>query len=407
MITSKEGKQGKSPSKEERISRPAVSYITHVFVLIHGTFARGAAWTGDDSGLVKALREAYPSCKIFRFTWTGGNSHSDRLSAANELQELLKSCADAYPRGRIHLVGHSHGGNVALYALRDVSVAELVTSLVCISSPFIRCTGRDTGSLYVRLSNVIVALLITSVLLSCIYVGTAAGAAGLTLGLVMLAGNIAVYFAVNVALRRFGPKILQRLSEKQRAIVDRLNLGRCNKLVLVARVRRDEAALLLRSSYLVSRIPHLVTLAGLLVLFLVASAAVLWIFSVGPLAHKSVQAVYTNWFMAALVALATYGFVAAVNLVVRSHPLAFGWEGVLDGLLVDLNIGLTPDFDVVEKEFEIRRGFRLRHSALYADEIFIQLLPHWVRLADENRMLPSKKRKRQPRPHIAANVSDE
>jgi pimeloyl-ACP methyl ester carboxylesterase len=356
-----------------------VNSPTHVFVLIHGTFARGASWTGEDSRLTKALREGYPSSKILRFMWTGTNSHSARLSAADELCRLLKSSAGEFPQARIHLIGHSHGGNVALYALREVSIAALVTSLICISTPFIRCTGRDTGKLHVRLGIVIVSLLITAVELLCYYIGVKVGA----VGVVMLAGNCAVFIAVQVGIRRLGSGISNRFYEKQKAIVDRLDLGRCNTVVFVARVARDEAALLLRSSYLVLRFPHALNLIGLLLLGSVVAMVSLSIFSFGPLAIKSVEAVYVTWFGAALVALATYGFIAAVTFAVRSHPLAFGWEGLFDGLFVDLNIGRTPNFAVVENEFKIRRGFRLRHSALYADETFVQLLPHWVRLVEK------------------------
>ena len=54
-----------------------------------------------------------------RFSWSGGNSHADRLAGGGELDELLRRIREADPRCRIHLVAHSHGGNVVLAGLHS------------------------------------------------------------------------------------------------------------------------------------------------------------------------------------------------------------------------------------------------------------------------------------------------
>lgn len=352
---------------------------SHVFVLIHGTFARGAAWTGDESRLTQTLKDGFPSAIIRRFLWTGHNSHNARLLAGEQLRDELETIARENPNANLHLISHSHGGNVALYALRERGVGRQVASLVCISTPFIICTGRDAGKLYVRLGFALNAMFITLVMLSCFYFGVRLGAVGQT----MLAGNLVVLVGLQVAIRRFGPTILDRLRDKQEAIVDRLSLGRCTTIVLAARVARDEAAFWLRSSYLLSRLPHLANLMGLLLLLGIGIPVILSIFSLGPFAQMPVQTIYSNWLKAALVALASFGLIVVATLITRSHPFAFGWEGIFDGLLVDLNAGRAPNFRVVEHEFHIPRGFRLRHSAVYADERFIQFLPQWVQRVEQ------------------------
>jgi pimeloyl-ACP methyl ester carboxylesterase len=371
--------QSKSAAEQREFSLADVTAPSHVFVLIHGTFARGAAWTGDDSKLVATLRDSFPLSNIRRFLWTGHNSHAARLLAADQLRDEIEAIGREIPQAKLHLISHSHGGNVALYALREHKVAQLVASLVCISTPFIICSGRDAGKLYVRCGYALNATLIPLVVLACYYVGVRIGAVGLT----MLAGNLVVFFGLPVILRRVGPRIVDRMHDKQEAIVDRLDLGQCNLILLAARVARDEAALWLRAGYLISRLPHLVNLLGLLLLFGVVITVIAAIFLMGPLAKTPVQEIYSNWLKAALIALASFGLIVVTTLITRSHPFAFGWEGIFDGLLVDLDAGRTPNFKVVEQEFRIPRGLRLRHSALYADERFIQFLPQWVNLLEQ------------------------
>ncbi len=42
------------------------SRVSDLFILIHGTFARGAAWTGENSSLSRALRNTFSSSKTIR-----------------------------------------------------------------------------------------------------------------------------------------------------------------------------------------------------------------------------------------------------------------------------------------------------------------------------------------------------
>ena len=55
-------------------------------VLVHGTFAREAAWTAEDSDLRRIFRETLGSKTSFEiFNWSGGNSHLERSKAAESL----------------------------------------------------------------------------------------------------------------------------------------------------------------------------------------------------------------------------------------------------------------------------------------------------------------------------------
>src|ERR1044071_8952790 len=116
-----------------------------LIVLIHGTFAPFASWTREGSKLrTTILNRLNPEIELqfMEFDWPGkpfrkfNNSHGRRLSAGKELEQAIAIENSLRPESKVILVGHSHGGNVALYALKgDMSIN--VAGIACISTPFI------------------------------------------------------------------------------------------------------------------------------------------------------------------------------------------------------------------------------------------------------------------------------
>jgi hypothetical protein len=56
--------------------------------------------------------------KVTEFGWSGANRHEDRIAAARQLAKRIVEITTADPTARIHLVAHSHGGNVVLGAIQ-------------------------------------------------------------------------------------------------------------------------------------------------------------------------------------------------------------------------------------------------------------------------------------------------
>ena len=52
-----------------------------------------------------------------QFSWSGDNDHTKRIEAAEELAADILRISRADPLACIHLIGHSHGGNVILKAV--------------------------------------------------------------------------------------------------------------------------------------------------------------------------------------------------------------------------------------------------------------------------------------------------
>jgi hypothetical protein len=118
--------------------RPSV-----VFTLVHGTFAQGAAWTKDGSPIREALRRGPCDSPAFlEFQWGGQNTNKARIAGGRVLAgHIRKVCVD-YPNARHIIIAHSHGGNVALYALRDTPKPH--PELITLATPFIHGNPRET-----------------------------------------------------------------------------------------------------------------------------------------------------------------------------------------------------------------------------------------------------------------------
>lgn len=90
--------------------------------LVHGTWAAHADWMQDGHELPDALA-AMSGTAVHRFCWSGRNRHRARLEAGRGLRDHLVGLVSAYREPGAdpehHVVAHSHGGNVALYALRE------------------------------------------------------------------------------------------------------------------------------------------------------------------------------------------------------------------------------------------------------------------------------------------------
>jgi hypothetical protein len=141
-----------------------VSETWHI-TLVHGTFARNAAWTRPGSALREHLEAHLPGPVVYhRFRWSGWPSHLARDHAARGLRARLLKCVQNNETAHHCVIAHSHGGNIVCYALRDA--AELVERLDCIitlSTPFLLVRRRNLslfgllsalGSLYVAIFGV-------------------------------------------------------------------------------------------------------------------------------------------------------------------------------------------------------------------------------------------------------------
>jgi hypothetical protein len=114
-----------------------------IVTLIHGTFAREAAWVRPGSFLRTALQEQCgDQVEIDLFEWSGRNTIAGRSEAADRLIAKLRERAAGVQGERSVIIAHSHAGNIALYAMRDPSTRDRVAGVICLSTPFVHARRR-------------------------------------------------------------------------------------------------------------------------------------------------------------------------------------------------------------------------------------------------------------------------
>ena len=115
----------------------------NIVILVHGTFSPDAPWARPESPfrqkLTKLLGEG---AELRRFRWSGDNAHRARLEAGRELAEFIDAIAEENPKATFSIVAHSHGGNVACYALDDLRLSGRVLTVVAVATPFLSRRGR-------------------------------------------------------------------------------------------------------------------------------------------------------------------------------------------------------------------------------------------------------------------------
>jgi hypothetical protein len=113
-----------------------------IITLVHGTGARGAAWTAPNSLLRSSLSSALNDrAAYYRFLWSGGNSIRARRVSAVLLRERLYELMHSYPRAQHFVIGHSHGGSIILEAL-DTKIAAQIAGIVCLATPVLMMRKR-------------------------------------------------------------------------------------------------------------------------------------------------------------------------------------------------------------------------------------------------------------------------
>ena len=120
-----------------------------LFVLVHGTWAREAAWTAAEASLPRALRVRWPDAGIYCFAWSGKNGVGARLKATDTLVDALSVLKHQFPAARVVVLAHSHGGNVAAWA---ATACRDIDTVVYLNTPFLRVL-RARGPL-IRVLNV-------------------------------------------------------------------------------------------------------------------------------------------------------------------------------------------------------------------------------------------------------------
>jgi hypothetical protein len=111
-----------------------------IFSLVHGTFAPNAPWTRSNSPLVERLKREFPQSTFRPFLWSGDNSHRARASAAEALADFIRDGSLLSGQARHFVIAHSHGGNLALNAVKLLARSCPIDGVVTLGTPFLKGT---------------------------------------------------------------------------------------------------------------------------------------------------------------------------------------------------------------------------------------------------------------------------
>lgn len=113
-------------------------------ILIHGSFARDAAWPRPGSSLRRRIeRDAPGALTFYQFQWSGKNTHRARLEAGRSFATYLRDVKTRHTDARIVAITHSHGGNVVLYAAKHLEIDRYLDGMVSLGAPFVHVRPRD------------------------------------------------------------------------------------------------------------------------------------------------------------------------------------------------------------------------------------------------------------------------
>ena len=125
---------------------------SYLVTLVHGTFAREAAWTEASSTICAELHTRFSeSIEFKRFSWTGSNTHLARREAARRLAADLQNDLNAHPEAEHIVIAHSHGGNIALKALQLLKTKKVRT--ITLGTPFFLVTPRNLQQIFLMFAS--------------------------------------------------------------------------------------------------------------------------------------------------------------------------------------------------------------------------------------------------------------
>jgi hypothetical protein len=169
-------------------------------VTVHGTgdsapSLDGPKWFQRGSHFSEALKQRLLarslSAEISPFLWSGANSASEREKGSERLAATIKRIAPNY--SSVHVLGHSHGGNVAndaavllRWGRRKQRVKEPITSLTTIGTPFLNSRTSMSqsigGLLFLAITWASVPLYILMTVLLLVWALAVSDYAGLHVG---------------------------------------------------------------------------------------------------------------------------------------------------------------------------------------------------------------------------------
>lgn len=375
----------KSKANTEILSSNASEVLVY---MVHGTFSSAEAFSSATEGLRKMISESLPNSVTAEFLyldWSSrlfklNNSHYQRTLAADRLAEKCHSDFDKHNPKSIVFLGHSHGGNVCVYAYERLSpmLKDKVVGIVCLSTPFITATPKAEPRYRVWRFLIVNPIGFGSVGV------TIAGLSLLAAVWVGIPKVIPTFFVVMpdaflIALASGLWSIMNHVNDSE---IQRL-LGSCSlneEKLFVASTAFDEAAFWLTAFDLGER---LVLLAlNLRALLLVATAVSIASLGLNIDNETSTWAAVTKCVVSGLLAAISLfyssTFLSVVASALRSTAIGLGGFSLENQFHFTIKVRKAPPGVNTYTAFIVENGKGLVHSRLYQDEQVSLAVTQWL-----------------------------
>jgi len=375
--------------------------MEYLITLIHGTFAKAAPWTKDSSIFCHDIKERlWPENVTFaRHIWSGRNSHSTRIRESELLAEKLRRQIIEEPGKKKIIIAHSHGGNIALYALKKLETENTEFDLITLATPFLNSEKRDFAR-NLRL-HYLIAPIIPCLLLFFLFTRL--------LLIIFRHDDDTVWvtvaiFSVIIMTILFGTWLNDVLKRKFSTLPDRLDLilekvqfntRSFNNNILSLVDYSDEVKIwfgsliyiwegILRLHNFLCRIvaPLYIFVSVLCFLFMFEIVAFL-ISRNDYLPWLPLVLAYSGWILCILVLLLpliTY-LLPALFFLIKSNPLILGWESWLHQMFIKTSPATTPfglnNLKFIQYNIRKTKRISLRHS-LYEEKQVIDDISKWI-----------------------------
>ncbi len=376
-----------------------------IITWIHGTFAPGAGWANaEDSALRKALLAAFPDQVECRsFNWSGKNTHEARLMAAAEFAAHQKTTSLADAGIPNFVISHSHGGNVALYALmtHDYSPAGIIT----MGTPFITCEPRNlksSGSFFkfasfiYSLGIVLLVGLLLMFPLEPLVKRYFAADWRIAMGWLVIGYVCCAVAGCAISVYRNFPRLMRWAAGQQERIIARLKLPDQPLPMLCIHVAGDEAGWWLQATRDLAELPYRAWKKRMAWgIFLLARGYGLWshqeALQAGLPLKEFCFLLFKTAFKAGLTVLSVAVLWQVLMVVhpriVRSHSGSYGGEGFRDNWFARIGMSLVPqgrEMSVTQHAAPpsgiLKKGrIELRHSSMYNDDGVAAEIVAWIR----------------------------
>lgn len=325
---------------------------------------------------------------------------ADKLSrgakeAGKKLSNLILDLHKQEPSARIHIIAHSHGGNVALYAMKTPGVQAAVDGLVCMSTPFLSCLPRTiltfTGRFadfeeFAAIMPLLIGIPATILLLIFVFSGPADWfwrTAALIPAVIVLA---LLRFFIRIMDTKGSVDIIGWARRRQTAALEKYSLGALpdNKLLLIGS-RGDEALWWLRAITSVSELPYrlwaiTISLANTFLIMMGVSLPFVMFSRKSTIFWDPMFIGFCGYVVTALFGILLFALLTIAPMLLRARLWGYGGEDILDSFFIKAGVRPVPSSAGSILFFKCRYPLlsSLKHARVYKDPKVPCIIADWL-----------------------------